>query len=235
MPTIPHDNTSDPQHPAVEGLIKKSMAARWASDREALGNAVPDVIFGMAKDGKVIYSARSWRESNPKIFAHELETALQAFWPVDALPQELANGREMSQFEGVIAIDIIHRDFTRRFEVMPKSTLINCEDHETSGNEDDGQDQTDTFTNVCLITPKVAVYSSMVRRPFCDESFDAEFEGAVYISEDPKQMQRLMRHLVQSHFRNPEVVVGYPTLEEQLRGCYRTRYSPPEKSLTPKP
>lgn len=233
MPTIPHDNTSDPQNPAVEELIRKSMAARWASDREALGNAVPDVILGMAEDDRVIYPARSWRESNPKIFAHELETALQAFWPVDVLPQELANGREMTQFEGVIAIDIIHRDFTRRFEVMPKSTLINCE--ETSGNEDDGQDQTETFTNVCLITPRVAVYSSMVKRPFCDEHFDAELEGAVYISEDPKQMQSLMRHLVQSHLRYPEVAVSYPTLEEQLKACYRTQYSPPEKSLTQKP
>lgn len=236
----------DAQNPDVQTLLKKAQAARWAEDRQALASAIPDLVLAAGTNGKVSCAAKPCQITDPKGYAHALEGALEAFWPLETLPSELIEGQQMHQFDAVTEIAIYSGGVTRNFGFRKGKSLLSLLDYDTSvasvdswtdarGNEYSDIKENTMTTNVSLITPRVAVYAYVCAEPFCDEHFDANLQASVYLSDDPRQMQSLLRTLVNRHFRFPENVLQGCSLEDHLQRCFGQQYAAPQSAPTPKP
>jgi hypothetical protein len=202
-----------------------------ADDRMRLRDALPEVIICLHdKTSKLVF---------PK--ADDLEFALATIWPRDCLISELDEFDAHHQFDDVNVFEIESYAFSR--EQSQKSDLIafkmSWSEEETTnhGSYTDGdgnvyQNESTRFStdDLFILSSKVAVRMNVDNGDHCDDEFDGSMNASIFVSDNPFQMQSLIR---QESKKAKFEGLTEDKLEDNLKRIFGSKYRP-EEGLVPK-
>ncbi len=222
----PENTTGSELVASVERMARLS---DQAIDRQRLMKAVPSVVAFLDD------SINAFKPT-----PEQLDQALSQIWPANKLINELDDDFVHQHFEDVKIFGIEVEGFDRNMKIAPDMVAIKGvrEDTSTDFNEVEDDDEfTTSETNTYIddgfvvISPKVALKYQTVCGDYCDEDWDATLTGEILVSENPQQMQAMIRHEMRAFSSEEAEEVD---LEEKMSKLFSSAYVPPA-AKSPKP
>jgi hypothetical protein len=192
------------------------------TDRQRLMKAVPSLVILLDDSTKAL-----------KPTTTQLDQALSQIWPSTKLINELDEDFGHHRFEDIKIFDIECEGFERKMKIAPDFILVKGahEDKSTQSSEETDEfsaAEITTYTEdvFCLISPRVALKFQTVCEDYCDDDFDVILRGEFFLSENPRDMQALVRSEMKA-------MTDCEDLEEKLKSAFGSNYMAKDAEQAP--